>query len=272
MIIIKLNITKNELYISKFYHVTKSYSTRKQIEVKSRRSDGFILILEGLCHYTFDDGMFFTAKKGDLMYLAKDAEYKMNVECEKYEYIFTDFDFCNAEKRKSAVISLKSPETSETLFRRLLHRYAAADIATATDCIALVYQIYSVFISSHFPIYLGGKAKKTVEKAKIKIAENIGDTNLSVAELAADAEISEVHFRKLFHNAEGTSPTKYITAERIKNAKQLMEFEMFTLEEIAYRCGFSSLPYFCKVFKDQTGLTPSNYKKSLNLLQYRKKN
>ncbi|MGM7628888.1 AraC family transcriptional regulator [Serratia marcescens] len=34
----------------------------------------------------------------------------------------------------------------------------------------------------------------------------------------------------------------------------------FRLEEVANRCGFTDVNYFCRVFKQKTGLTPSQYR------------
>ena len=36
-----------------------------------------------------------------------------------------------------------------------------------------------------------------------------------------------------------------------------------TIGEISSRCGFSSQSYFCRVFKDESGMTPLQYQKSL---------
>ena len=259
----KLDIVKNELYIAKFHHVTQASSVRRKIEVKGRASDGFICILGGKCHYSFDDGTFFTAEKGDIMYLANNAHYKMDVDCELYEHIFTNFSFDSDEARQSEVIKPKDSEASEALFRKLLRRYSAADTAKTADCMALVYRIYSDFINAHFGSYFGGRARLITDRAKISIAEHLSDTELSVDMLAREAEVSEVHFRKLFKSTEGISPAKFITSMRIKKAKQMLEEGVFTLEEIAFSCGFSSLPYFCRVFKEKTGMTPSLCKKEL---------
>lgn len=34
----------------------------------------------------------------------------------------------------------------------------------------------------------------------------------------------------------------------------------FRLEEVASRCGYTDVNYFCRVFKQKTGLTPSQYR------------
>ena len=35
-----------------------------------------------------------------------------------------------------------------------------------------------------------------------------------------------------------------------------------TLEEISERCGFSSISYFCRIFKETTGMTPGEFRRA----------
>lgn len=257
-----MNIAKNELYISKIYHVTKSQTTRKLSSVEGRWSDGFILILEGECHYDFDDGHSFTVRAGDLMYLAKDAFYKMEIKCDPYRYIYTDFDFICEEKRKSACVTLKKPAETEVCFRKLMKSMASSAPEAIAGSLSLLYLLYSDFISASFPSYITPSSKNSVMRAKAKIAQELSSPHLSVGGIAEELKISEVHFRKLFKASEGVTPAKYIVLSRLERAKMLVRGELLSLEEIAIQCGFSSLPYFCKVFSEKTGMTPSEYRRA----------
>ena len=78
-----------------------------------------------------------------------------------------------------------------------------------------------------------------------------------------DAGMSEVHFRKLFRSLYGVTPARYIIGQRIAYAKKLLELEEFHLEDVALQSGFGSLPYFCKVFKAETGTTPAAYRNTI---------
>ena len=73
--------------------------------------------------------------------------------------------------------------------------------------------------------------------------------------------MSQVYFRKLFREAWGCTPSQYAVSVRLQRAKALMEYPFLTLEECAEQSGFSSLQYFCKVFKKEVGTTPSKYRK-----------
>jgi AraC-like DNA-binding protein len=88
------------------------------------------------------------------------------------------------------------------------------------------------------------------------------DESITVESLARHAGISEVYFRRLFKSVTGISPAKYITDQKIRRAKELLELDYLTLEDVSERCGFSSLSYFCRVFKENVGMTPGEFRKT----------
>ena len=91
------------------------------------------------------------------------------------------------------------------------------------------------------------------------MAKHIFDPDLCNSRLAAEANISEVYFRKLFMQAYGTSPKQYIIDARISHAKNLLSERAATVSTIAEACGFSGLYHFSRAFKLQTGQTPSEF-------------
>lgn len=66
---------------------------------------------------------------------------------------------------------------------------------------------------------------------------------------------------KQFRLATGQTIGAYIKNKKIMLAKQLITEGKITITQIAYELNFETVPYFCKFFKQQTGMTPSEYKK-----------
>lgn len=93
------------------------------------------------------------------------------------------------------------------------------------------------------------------------IEANLHDPALSNTQLAAEAGISEVYLRKLFARHYHTSPKQYILELRLQKARQLLTQSPATVTETAEQCGFSSPYHFCRIFKEKTGLTPTQYAK-----------
>ncbi len=94
--------------------------------------------------------------------------------------------------------------------------------------------------------------------AKFFIDQNYAE-EISIAKLALDAEMSEVHFRNEFKKYFGTSPLSYLKKVRIDNAKRLLYSGHETVSNVAINCGFDSVSYFSYEFKRLTGKTPTQY-------------
>lgn len=93
------------------------------------------------------------------------------------------------------------------------------------------------------------------------LANNFAEYNLSNELLAEKCGISEVYFRRLFTEQYKVTPKQYIIDLRINKAKQLLTDGIFKIGAISENCGFSNPYHFCRVFKEKTGLTPSEYMK-----------
>lgn len=91
------------------------------------------------------------------------------------------------------------------------------------------------------------------------LEKNCFSAGLSVSDLAGFCNISEVYFRKLFTNYMGVSPKQYILDTRIEKAKQLLSDGVMKISAISEDCGFASPYHFCRIFKQKTGITPTDY-------------
>lgn len=87
------------------------------------------------------------------------------------------------------------------------------------------------------------------------------EKNITIDEICSEIHMSKYHFCRQFKKATGTTVMKYILKTRIVMAKNMLLNETLTITEISNRCGFSSVSYFSRVFKDETSVTPLNYKK-----------
>ena len=259
-----LCITSDNLCIKRLLTVVRGRARRtsKLIPVKSRHCDAFIFVLGGVCTYRFGNGEEFTARDGDVFYLAHRAAYRMLVETEEFSFIFCDFEFDSEEDRHCALYPSESLTGADSLFSRLLNRYVSHE-NTYTECMSILYSIYSALQKSTAHGYIGKNNESVIADAKSYIDENFKSTMLSIWELARRAGISEVYLRRLFKARYGISPQKYINSVRIENAKRLMKYHFLTLDECARESGFSSLQYFCRIFKEAEGISPGNYRRNV---------
>lgn len=97
--------------------------------------------------------------------------------------------------------------------------------------------------------------------AVVFIEKNYSSPEINNAILASKCNISEVYFRKLFTERFGVSPRQYITEIRINKAKQLLSEGGIKINSVSEKCGFSNPYHFCRVFRQKTGMTPTDYMK-----------
>ena len=92
--------------------------------------------------------------------------------------------------------------------------------------------------------------------------ENMDNTSFSVNDFADNMSMSRTVFYKKVKSMLGISPVDFIKDIRVKRAVQLIDSGITSLTEVAYKCGFNDPNYFAKCFKKQTGITPSEYKRT----------
>ena len=80
--------------------------------------------------------------------------------------------------------------------------------------------------------------------------------------LYAQERISRRQFDELFKKRFDKTPSRSITLQKVAYAKQLLKMPHLSMVEVAERCGFSDVYYFSKVFKKETGSTPSDFRRS----------
>jgi AraC-like DNA-binding protein len=90
---------------------------------------------------------------------------------------------------------------------------------------------------------------------------------ISLRDIADAACLSPYHFCRLFKRWLGTSCMKYLTNVRIEKAKQLLQDSSLSITQICFDIGFNDLTHFERVFKSQTGMTPSAYRKENGLIE-----
>lgn len=83
---------------------------------------------------------------------------------------------------------------------------------------------------------------------------------ISLADMAAMAGLSRMHFAAQFRAATGYRPHDYLLQQRIESAKEILSNTGMPLAQIALVLGFQAQAHFSTVFKRFTGETPGRWR------------
>jgi AraC family transcriptional regulator len=107
--------------------------------------------------------------------------------------------------------------------------------------------------------YPGGLSKPKLRRMTAYIDAHLAH-ELSVTELAAVAQTSPDHFARLFRQATGQTPHRYVIMCRIERAKRLLTETASPIVEIGHQVGFTDQSYFTAVFRKYVATTPNTYR------------
>ncbi len=88
--------------------------------------------------------------------------------------------------------------------------------------------------------------------------------DIQVQDIAKNAGISSRGASRCFQRAIGTSPSAFLNKYRLRIAAQMLQNTSESVLSISESCGFSSVSYFGKAFRDMFGCTPLQYRKGKN--------
>ena len=131
-------------------------------------------------------------------------------------------------------------------------------------------QIMDFLFECIYNIVLCSKNSDYAQNPDIGKFQNLITNNFVNSKFDLQKELSEIgysteYFSKIFKNAIGYSPLKYLTKLRMEQSKKLIEnneIYKLSMKEIAYQCGYKNSNYFLKSFKKHYNMTPSEYEEA----------
>ena len=99
-----------------------------------------------------------------------------------------------------------------------------------------------------------------LHKLTDSVFDNLTNEQFGAEELATDIGMSRSQIHRKLHKINGQSITKFIREIRLKEAHRLLEKNVGTASEIAFKVGFGSPTYFSKCFHEFYGYTPGEVK------------
>ena len=259
-----MNISSCEYKIDNIINIKNLKWPQISIDVSHHRIyhrnfDVLAFITEGSANYVFE-GKEHHINAGDVVYLSKGSDFFRPISTKSFSMIYIDFEFDTASGEVLPCEIFKDMQSLGTTFLKLSTVWNNKKISYYSECMSILYSIYSKLIKSKVYSYVSSSKIELINKSVETIKSNIKSDEASVAHLAKEAGMSEVHFRRLFKKLYKCSPMQYIIQQKIERAKELLRYENLSVTDAAYLTGFADSCYFSRIFKSKTGYSPSEYK------------
>jgi AraC family transcriptional regulator len=100
--------------------------------------------------------------------------------------------------------------------------------------------------------------RRCLELMRARLSEDI-----SLDDLAAEAQLSPFHFARMFKQSLGVPPRVYLTRLRMEKACELLEQTDLPITEIAFEVGYSSNQVLARVFLKHRHMSPTAYRRAV---------
>ncbi|TYR32103.1 helix-turn-helix domain-containing protein [Mesorhizobium microcysteis] len=98
-----------------------------------------------------------------------------------------------------------------------------------------------------------------ISRIQAWLVDNYATPN-PVSAMIERSGLSVRSFKRRFSAATGYTPVEYVQALRVEEAKQMLEREAVTIEEISASVGYEDPTFFRRLFKRRAGVTPAQYR------------
>ncbi len=235
-----------------------SYTLPEQSEGDSVTTGNVILVRRGGISEYSVGGKIYTVDKGTILFIPANTDYSMFVR-EAGECTMIEFD--TAEPCETAPCEFFTEGDGDilTTVKNLFHYWKLKGPSYHSKCLSELYSLVTLLSTVHSYTYSLASKYRMIHRSVKYIEANYRREDLYTPDLAKMSGMGETYYRSIFISVFSIPPTKYIQSYRIEKAKELLVNSQGAVEDIATMVGFSNSSYFCKVFKQTTGLTPTEF-------------
>ena len=221
----------------------------------------FTYVLEGSMTYIVD-GKEVALGRGDAVFLrpgTRRARKEGNAPVRYVSFNFHLFDGVELPF-ENFLKNCISPDTKR-LFSLFSQDHLSARFHSEQKCVNLLNYILFELLDTK----VLRSQNVHVRALLVYIEEHLGEP-LSLKHLAEHAGLSPEYTSTIFKRETGKTVTEYINEKRLLLAKEEICNTRRPLREIAARTGFENYHYFCRLFKEHFGTTPTKTRKRTEII------
>lgn len=240
------------LRVQLIYHVVADHTYQCNHVAGSRGSMVFVYTYQGQGFLKCPEGEFLLTS-GTALVFSSDAPYF-------YKTLGTDWNFWWFEFHGS------SPCSKGLLYTIPMENWIETICSNALHSLRQETSLAASYLSCLLAYVADSQQKITTPdnkfflKAQSLIKEKLYRINVST--LAKELSMDSRTLYNLFIRHSGTSPKNYIRSYTLEHSRYLLANTTKTIGEIAMETGFSNQFHFSRVFHEECGISPSQYRKT----------
>ena len=246
-----------------------------QIIKPPHRSYELLYVYEGAMHIELSSGSYSLQPHDLIIYRSDRAVMDIGENC---SYLTAVFEL---NQRKSLHIldnTFHCTSELQQILWKLLIESGENSYYTRTlmicylqEALLLLMQFYEMI--SHKTLFADNNSARNDLLSEILSYMNKRITEpITIEEICHEFYISRSSLQALFKTHLNTSPKNYLLNIKLQKSKELIRQSQYTISEIAYMLGFSSIHYFSRLFKKYFNTTPSAYAKKIAETQRKQQN
>ena len=226
----------------------------------NRASHGLALHMSGNKKYIFEGENVLYTGKNDIIFMPEHSNYVVEAQCPGDCYAI-NFKIADEVSFEPFVLNIGDLVTDK--FKAAEKVFRLKSSGYEMQCKANLYSVICSMLGEYEKKYIPKSTEKIIEPAIEYIHRNYTSENISVEHLAKLCGISTTYLRNIFLKCKNVTPIKYINDLKLSRAKELIISDYYSIPKISELSGFGDESYFCRYFKKMTGMTATEYRKSI---------
>lgn len=200
----------------------------------------------------------FRTHPGTVLFLPQGAAYRITLNEPHSDVRVIDFSLLG-DLPEPFLLEVKHPERVLSLFAEAEREWNRREPMSEVSCRARLLELLSL-LGAEADAYAPSQKRRQIEAAATYLHTHYADRDFQIAPLHRIAGLSQRYFNALFFEEYRQTPKEYATALRMTRAKELLMTEKLSVAAIAESLGYCDAFHFSKSFKQQTGLTPTQFR------------
>ena len=232
--------------------VLQDQSIQGTRQMVSRRFHGFIIKLRGATEYVAGESRWLL-EAGQILFVPQGSCYQIRQVAPGYSYVV---NFTCPVDMPMGRLALPPEMDITQAAEKLLRSYQKGSVYGALGC------LYGILEKTQLADrYVSPREKQLLEPVIAYLQQHLTEPELDVGCLGELVGVSQVYLRRVFKKQQGVSPAGFVIRQRLQLAQELLlSGEQLTVSRVASLAGFRDPLYFSRIFRQQLGLSPSEYR------------